>query len=168
MSEIEAHGLAVEVPPGWEGRVYRRAEAGELRPSNVAGDPAPPGELSFPVVHVASVPIPNDAADFGSDVVETLGPDDALVVLKEFDPADAAQPLFARSGMPRALSGNDFDPSALQRRLAGQAGRQIFFNEAGRAFCIYVVLGAFSRRNDVVASVNAVLASIRIDPEPVP
>lgn len=168
MSEIEAHGLAVDVPPGWEGRVFRRAEAGELRATGVAGEPAPPGELTFPVVHVASVPIPNDAADYGSDVVETLGPDDALVVLKEFDPVDASQPLFERAGMPRVLSGTDFDPSALQRRLEGQAGRQIFFNEAGRAFCIYVVLGSFSRRNTVVASVNAVLATIRIDPLPTP
>lgn len=50
MSEIEAHGLTVDVPPGWEGRVYRRAQAGELRPNNVAGAPAPPGELTFPVV----------------------------------------------------------------------------------------------------------------------
>jgi hypothetical protein len=168
VSEITAHGLTVDVPAGWEGRVYRRAEAGQLQADNVAGGPAPAGELTFPVVHVASVPIPNDAADYGSDVVETLGPTDAYIVLKEFEPSVEAQPLFERVGMPRVLTGEDFDPSALQRQLAGQAGRQIFFNESGRAFCLYVVLGAYNRRNDVVAAVNAVLAGIRIDPEPTP
>jgi hypothetical protein len=144
--------------------VYRRAEAGQLRTDAVAGGPAPLGELTFPVVHVSSVPIPNDAADYGSDVVETLGPTDAFVVLKEFEPSDAAQALFALEGMPRALTGDDFDPTALQRRLSGQAGRQVFFHEGGRAFCLYVVLGDYNRRYELVEGVNAVLAGIRIDP----
>ncbi|MEX2267046.1 MAG: hypothetical protein WEA75_00020 [Acidimicrobiia bacterium] len=163
MSEIEAHGLAVDLPAGWEGRVFRRAEAGEVQAAGVVGASAPPGELTFPVVHVASIPIPNDAADYGSDLVESLGPDDAFIVLKEFEPADATQPLFARAGMPE-LAPEDFDPAGLQRQLSGQAGRQEFFHEAGRAFCVYVVLGSYSRRNEVVPAVNAVLAGIRIDP----
>ena len=164
MSELEAYGLAVEVPTGWEGRVFRRAEAGQPQASNVAGAAAPPGELTFPVVHVATVPIPNDAADYGSDVVVDLGPDDAFIVLKEFDASDVAQPLFARDGMPRSLAAEDFDPAALQRQLSGQAGRQVFFHENGRAFCLYVVLGSFNRRLQVVPAVNAVLGGIRIDP----
>jgi hypothetical protein len=87
-------------------------------------------------------------------------------VLKEFEPADAAQPLFERDGMPRELAPEDFDPAALQRQLSGQAGRQVFFHEGGRAFCVYVVLGSYNRRNHVVPVVNLVLAGIRIDTEP--
>jgi hypothetical protein len=163
MSEIQAHGLAVDIPSGWEGRVFRRAEAGEVQAQGVTGAAAPMGELTFPVVHVATIPIPNDAADYGSDVVESLGPDDAFIVLKEFEPQDASAALFERQGMPRELTPEDFDPAALQRQLAGQAGRQVFFNEAGRAFCVYVVLGSYSRRNQVVPAVNAVLGGIRIE-----
>jgi hypothetical protein len=163
MSEMAAHGLALDVPPGWEGRVFRRPEADEAESSAVAGGPAPVGERTFPVMHVSSVPIPNDAADFGSDVVTSLGQDDAFIVLKEFDPADTVHELFALEGMPRTLDPDDFDPGTLQRQLAGQAGRQVFFQEAGRAFCIYVVLGAYTRRHVVVPAVNSVLASIRIE-----
>jgi hypothetical protein len=164
MTEIAAEGLSIEVPTGWEGRVYRRAEAGQPQAANVAGPAAPEGERSFPVAHLATIPIPNDAADYGSDVVESLGPDDAFIVLKEFDPADAAYELFARVGMPRAFDPEDFDPAALQRQLPGQAGRQVFFQENGRAFCVYIVLGSFNRRHVVVPSVNGVLAGVQIEP----
>ena len=166
MSEIDAHGLAVDVPPGWEGRIFRRSRAGETQTSEVAGAPAPMGELTFAVAHVATVALPIDAADYGSDVVETLGPNDVFIVVKEFDPNEAGQRLFSRAGMPRSLAAEDFDPAALQRALEGQAGRQVFFNEAGRAFCLYVVLGGYQRRNQVIAQVNRVLGAIRIDPLP--
>ena len=167
MSDIDAYELRVGIPSGWEARIFRRAEAGELRIAEVAGASAPTGEQTFPVVHVATVPLPIDAADYGGGVVETLGPGDALVVLKEFDPAEATEPLFEASGIPRALDPEHFDPSGLQRRLPNQAGLQVFFHEAGRAFCLYVVLGDYARRNEVVPRVNQVLASIRID-APIP
>lgn len=73
-----------------------------------------------------------------------------------------SQPLFAREGMPRELDPEDFDPAGLQRGLDGHAGRQGFFHEAGRAFCL-IVLGAYARRSVVVPAVNNVLANIRID-----
>jgi hypothetical protein len=55
-------------------------------------------------------------------------------------------------------------PEALQRILPGQAGLQRFGHEAGRALCLYVVLGGWKNRNQVVPAVNDVLASLRIDP----
>ena len=168
MSEIGAYDLAVGVPTGWEGRIFRRPEAGDAVSAAVSGPPAPMGERSFPVMQVATVPLPIDVADYGSDVVADLGPTDALIVLKEFDPAEASQPLFARLGMPRALSADDFSPSMLQRQLDGQAGLQVFFNESARAFCLYVVLGNFSRRLAVVPLINDVLGSISISPLPAP
>ena len=50
----------------------------------------------------------------------------------------------------------------LQRTLRGQAGVQRFFHEAGRAFCLYVVLGSFARRQEMVGAVNEVLASLAV------
>lgn len=162
MPELSAYGLTVDPPAGWEGRIFRRVEAGEARASEVAGPPAPPGELTFAVVHVATIPLPSDMADYGSDVVSELGADDALVILKEFEPASASQPLFESRGMPRPLDPGAFDPAMLQRRLDGQAGFQAFFNEAGRAFCLYVILGSYDNRIQTVARVNDVLATLSI------
>lgn len=162
--EIEAYGLSVTPPRGWEARIFRRPSAGELASSDVSGASAPPGERTLPLVQVATIPIPIDAADYGSDIVDELGADDALVVLKEFDPAEASQPLFAGQQLPRALQPRDFDPATLQRRLDGQGGHQTFCTDQGRALCLYVVLGSFDRRATVVPAVNAVLGSLVVAP----
>lgn len=130
------------------------------------GPPAAPGFTTASVTHIASRPLSARAADFGSDVVEELGPDDALVVLLEYEPASAGTALFAAQGVPRPLDPELFSPGTLQRVLPGQAGLQRFFTEQGRAFCLYVVLGAFGRRHQVVPRVNAVLESVTIDPVP--
>ncbi|HSO96796.1 MAG TPA: hypothetical protein VLV81_12235 [Acidimicrobiia bacterium] len=165
MPQIQAHGLAVRTPPGWEGRIFRRRAAGEVTTqTDVPGRPAPPGEQVFPVVHAATIPLAADVADFVSDAVQQLGPTDAIVVLKEYAPANATEQLFAPVGLPRTLDPDAFDPRVLNRQLPGQAGLQRFFNEAGRAFCLYVVLGGFQRRHDVVPAVNGVLATIQITP----
>jgi hypothetical protein len=170
MAELVAHGIAVAPPAGWEGRIFRRPAAGETAPTGtplgaqVVGAAAPMGELSFPVVQVATIPLPLDMADYGSDVVDDLGRRDALVILKEFDPVDLGTPLFEREGMPRALAPDDFRSSMLQRNLEGQGGYQEFFHEAGRVFCLYVVLGDFAQRTAVVPAVNQVLATLTIEP----
>ena len=99
-----------------------------------------------------------------ADAVERLGTDDAIVILFEYDPASVQQPLFAAQGVPRSLDPDEFSPSVLQRTVRGQAGVQKFFQESGRAFCLYVVLGSFTRRHEAVADVNAVLASLDVGP----
>jgi hypothetical protein len=168
MAEIQAHGLAVSTPAGWEGRIFRRPTSddvhGTATDGTVAGAAAPAGEIVSPVLHVATIPLAADVADYASDAVEELGPSDAIVVLKEFDPTETRYALFAPLGLPRDLDPEWFGPASLQRTLPGQAGLQRFFQENGRAFCLYVVLGAYARRNDVVPAVNAVLDTIRIDP----
>ncbi len=171
MPELEAHGLTITPPAGWEGRIFRRPAAGESgatgsSPSGqlVVGAAAPVGERSFPLIQVATIRLPLDMADYGSDVVEDLRKNDALVILKEFDPADVGQPLFAREGLPTQLRVDDFQSSTLQRNLDGQGGAQVFFHESGRTFCLYVVLGDFAQRTAVVPVVNSVLATITIAP----
>jgi hypothetical protein len=52
----------------------------------------------------------------------------------------------------------------LQRAIKGQAGAQRFFHDAGRAFCLYVVLGAFANRRTLVPAVNQVLATLTVGP----
>jgi hypothetical protein len=79
-------------------------------------------------------------------------------------PKSAYAALFRRKGMPRKLSTNAFDGSMLRKGIPGQVGYQTFFNEAGRAFCLYVVLGNGNRRAPLVDLVNSVLATVRIEP----
>jgi uncharacterized surface protein with fasciclin (FAS1) repeats len=183
VTELDAHGVSVTLPTGWEGRVSRRPEAGEAPPDDVASSrltpaeavapavesqpttdaPAPPGETTNTVVHVATIALPAGSSDFASDSVDQLGRTDALIVLFEYDREAASEPLFAKAGIPRVLQPSDFDPGVLQRSIRGQAGAQAFFHEGDRAFCLYVVLGSYDARADVVPEVNKVLSTMQID-----
>lgn len=163
MTQLDAHGLSVTLPSGWEGRVFRRPAAGELAATAADGPPAPIGEVTHAVVHVATIPLPMGVGDFASGAVEDLSPSDALIVLFEYSPESVTKALFAAEGLPRSLAPADFSPSMLQRSLRGQAGVQHFFHEADRAFCLYVVLGSYQNRARVVPEVNKVLATFAID-----
>jgi uncharacterized surface protein with fasciclin (FAS1) repeats len=162
VTQLDAHGISVTVPAGWEGRVFRRPSSGEVA-SAADGPPAPRGETARAVVHVSTIPLPADTGDFASSAVELLGRDDALIVLFEYDPASANEPLFAARGMPRSLRADDFSPNVLQRAIRGQAGVQRFFQESGRAFCLYVVLGSLANRNRLAAGVNQVLSTFELE-----
>ena len=47
---------------------------------------------------------------------------------------------------------------------AARPGCQYFFNEGGRAFCLYAVIGSYAQRAALVPKVNAVLATVKIAP----
>jgi hypothetical protein len=163
MTDLSAHGIEVTLPAGWEGRVFKRPGAGEIASAS-EGVPAALGETTNAVVHVATIALPLGVGDFASGAVDKLGPDDVLIVLFEYDPASATEPLFKAAGLPRSVSVDDFSPSALQRTISGQAGVQRFFHDQGRAFCLYIVLGAFARRGNIVPAVNQVLSTMTIAP----
>jgi len=165
MARLTAHGFTLDVPAGWDARIYRRPAAGEVAATDADGPPAPPGAATHAVVHVATIPMPPDIGDFGSAGLDQLGRDDAFVVVFDHGPDAVGTPLFAREGMPRLLEPGDFDPKTLQRRLPGQAGMQAFFTESDRACCLYVVLGSHANGPRIVPRVNAVLADLQIEPE---
>ena len=144
------------MPRGWDAEIYRRES--EIAPQGVGS-----AQVAHPVVHVGTFPLPPNRGDFGSGAVEIMNQDDLLVVLFEYGPESVGSPLFARSRIPRVAAA-DFGPNNMQRPIAGQFGAQYFFNEAGRAFCLYVVLGSHARRNELIPEVNQVLAGLRIDP----
>lgn len=149
MSVLRAAGVSVELPPGWDGGIAEPTvlEDGAVRRS---------------VTHLASFPLPEQRGDYGGGAVQRMGWDDVLIVLLEFDPASTAQPLFRLHGLPRTLRPSDFGRDTLQRRVEGQGGCQIFFQEAGRAFCLYVVVGSYVDRTDLIPTVNDVLARVQI------
>lgn len=164
--KLQAHGIETDLPSGWEGRIaLRTPPANGLRDG--FGGPTPtgsPGELPNPVVHLGNFALPEDRGDFGSGAVDLMTAANVLVVLFEYGPESVGKALFKRQGIPTDLSPNMFSGSALQRTLPGQAGCQVFFTVADRAFCCYTVLGQQSAANRVLPQANATLAATRISP----
>jgi hypothetical protein len=160
---MTGQGVSVDLPSGWDGRIFRRPQPGEATTAD-SGPAAPSGAATNAVVHLASVALPSTVGDFGSGAVDRLGVRDIFVVLFEYDPASAGKRLFSRQGLPQALDASAFNTNVLQRRLRGQAGMQTFFTEAGRPFSLYVVLGSYNNRSELVPMVNQVLGTIQVSP----
>lgn len=166
---VAAHGLQATLPARWEARLYLRDSPGDTSPDpdavRFAAHPAAyghAGESMNPVLHLANFALPPGRGDYGSGAVERMGPAHAFVSLVEFDAAEAGRPLFAARGLPRPDVA-DFAPNQLQRRLAGQLGLQRFFTEAGRAFCLFAVLGSRRHAGELVGEIHDVLDGVRID-----
>lgn len=156
MSVLTHSGISLTLPPGWDGEIA----APTLHPAS--SEQPRTAAIDRTVVHAANFALPNERGDFGSGAVEMMGSDDVLVVVFEYDPVDADKPLFAHHGFPGSLRASDFDPNTMQRPLHRQSGCQRFFNEGGRAFCLYVVLGSHLDRRRLLAEVNEVLGSVAI------
>lgn len=162
MTHIASHGIRAEVPAGWDGRIYRRSP--EVVAASAVEAARHRAATTHAVFHAASFPLPVERGDFGGGAVELMAAEDTLVALVEYHPDSVGTALFRSAGVPRSLDPRTFSPTILQRLLPGQGGTQAFFNESGRAWCLYVVLGSFRARAALVPKVNAVLDSIRIDP----
>ena len=152
MSRISRAGIGVDVPEGWEASL---TGGGFSLLENGAKEPT--------LLHLSSSPLPPDRGSFGSGAVESMGPNDIMIVLFEYGPESVGTPLFASSGVPRSVDPGLFDRDALQHGVPGQSGLQQFFSHRGRAFCLYVVLGSHIDRADLVPRVNAVLETLDIE-----
>jgi hypothetical protein len=146
---LAGFGLSARLPAGWEGRVYRRTVA--------------PPETAHPVLHAATFALPPQRGDFGAGAVELMGPDDVFVALLEYHPDSASSALFASAGLPIPLDVARFGPTSLQRVIAGQCGAQWFFTAAGRACCLYVVLGSWAGRYPLVDRANQLVVSLAVE-----
>jgi hypothetical protein len=170
---LSAHGITTDLPAGWEGRITRRRRptpvvaSGPAEPdgaaTRAAGPVGSPEEVPGPVVHLANFALPEDRGDFGSGAVDRMGSGHLFVTLFEYGPESVGKALFAHQGIP-ALRSRMFSSAALQRTIAGQAGCQRWFTAAGRAFCLYVVLGRVGEASALVPKANTVLRATAIDP----
>jgi len=156
---LAAHGLSVQVLPGWDARIERRQEASVAAP----GSEWPMSGFVHPVLHAATSTLPSVRGDYGSGYVERMGPLDAFVCLVEFDHEAGATAMF-EDGQPAGVAVRDVHPEAQQRVIAGMCGTQRFFATGGRAFCLYVVLGSWLHRERLVRTANQLISTIRIDP----
>ena len=160
--KLAAHGIAADLPAGWEGTIAsEQPEVVEAQMRAFGAVERAPDVL--PVAHFATFGLPAARNDFGAHAVERMGPDDVFVALLEYAPEEATSALFSRRGLPRRLDPRDFSPRMLQRAVRGQAGLQVFFNEGGRAFCLYIVLGDARDAHRLVRRLEQVLATIEIE-----
>jgi hypothetical protein len=150
---IDAPGISIVLPPGWEAEVDHGA--GEVEPGMES--------VRTPRVHIANFPLPPDRGDFGSGAVERMLDGDALICLLEESVGAAGSQLHGHAGVPRVRE-QDFSPSSMQRAIKGQSGTQVFFHDQGRAFVLYVVVGSHLSRAAVIDGINQVLAGITIHP----
>lgn len=165
--QLSAHGIAVELPVGWEGRIARRdavASPAAAAPAGTSGLATVVEEQTFPVAHVGNFALPAERGDFGSGAVNVMGPDNVLLCLLEYGPECVDTPLFPATGLPRLLDPGRFGANQLQRAIKGQGGQQLFFTEGNRAFCLFVVLGSLNRRSTLVPLADSVLSAIDITP----
>ena len=141
-------GISVELPIGWEGAIS---------PPTTLGD----GAIRHSVTHIANFPLPRRRGDYGSGAVDVMGNGDVLIVLLEFGPDSLGSALFSAK-RPPFLRATDFNRDMLQQRIEGQGGTQRFFTESGRTFCLYVVVGDYIDRAEVLEDLNHVLGRISI------
>jgi hypothetical protein len=156
----DTYGLSADPPQGWHVAVTRRPGA----------EPAAPGarlsvsaeqDVTRPVLHACTRALPADRGDFGSGVVDLLGPDDIFVALVDYGTDVADQGLFEKQGLPR-LAPSQFGPNRLQRPLPGMSASQHFFSSGGRAFCLFTVLGSHARRMSGVPRAAALVRTLHI------
>jgi hypothetical protein len=144
---LEAHGVRIELPAGWSGRVFRRA-------GGVA------------TLHAGDFPIALIDGEFGDSTTSVMPGHASFIALTEYQPGAGLKPgsgLFASRKVPVPLDPTSFAARRLAHQRPGQSGMQHFFTTAGRPFCLYVVIaGTRVTRRRQLAALNHVLGSLRI------
>ncbi len=163
---VEAHGLAAELPRGWEARIYGRPR---LAPATAVAPLAPRGEAlgrgALATLHAASFPLRGDEGAFGGAATSRMPAGGAFLALVEYQPDSALVPgagLFASRTVPRALAPADFRAEALMVARRGQAGVQRFFTAGERPFCLYAVAGLAAGAIPALDRINGILRSLVI------
>ena len=122
--KLAAHGIELDLPKGWDGRIYR-----------IDG--------SAPILHAASFSLPARDGDFGSGATGRMPAGATFIAVKEYEAGPRLLPgegLFASRSLPLPLAPARFHPRALQVGRLGQAGFQHFFTSSERPFCLYAVI----------------------------
>lgn len=139
----------MELPSGWDGEIYQRAETTGR------------GASTHPVLHAASFPLPPERGDFGGNAIELMRTGDVFFSLVEFDAESATTALFEAEGFP-TLDLDDFDPRRIHQPVGSQSAAQYFFHVGPRAFCLYVVVGSHRLRARLVPLVAPVVATVAV------
>ena len=115
---LEHAGVVVDLPPGWEARARTQP-------------PSEPGARGNLLLHAATVPLPAQRGDFGSGVVELLGPDDVFVSLFEYDETGRREGAVRRDAACRCRARRTSRPPSCSAPQLGHSGAQWFFTVVG-------------------------------------
>jgi hypothetical protein len=143
---VAGHGLSIDVPSGWEARIFRRAGGG-------------------PVLHLATFLLEDGDGDFGAAATGRMRSGDCFAALIEYrDPRiRPGVGLFERAGRPTAPRLDEFAASQLQVTRRGQRGWQRFFTDAGRTCCLYAVIQpGHLRPQQLVDGLGGVLGTLEL------
>jgi len=144
---LQAHGIRIELPHGWSGRLFNRA----------------PGTATL---HAASYTLTLDDGQFGDRSTARMASGACFLALTEYLAADGLHPgqgLFGARKMELPLDPARFSARALAHPRPGQVGSQQFFTAAGRPFCLYVVLaGVRTARPRQLAVLHHLLRTLNI------
>jgi hypothetical protein len=141
---LSGHGIEIDLPRGWDGRIFRRQ----------GGDAT---------LHAGNFPLPTSDGDFGSGATARMPHGGALLVVKEYRAGPRLTPgtgLFASRSIPLPLHAGHFHPRSLQVGRPGQAGFQHFFTIAGRPFCIYAVVKAAPAGSTIASGAHGQVAQL--------
>lgn len=147
--KIDAHGIAVDLPHGWSGRIFRLAGGGAT-------------------LHAGTFALPLDDSSFGDASTATIPAGGAFLALTEYLPGAGLEPgagLFAPRRIPHSLDPTGFSTRKLAHARHGQTATQHFFTASDRPFCLYVVIAATRSRparRARLEAINRVLASVRV------
>jgi hypothetical protein len=147
VSRLAAHGISLELPPRWSGRVFTRSGAGAT-------------------LHAGDFQLVLADGEFGDASTAAMPAGSSFLALTEYRPGQGLEPghgLFAPQRIPRRLDPSAFSTSRLAHPRPGQAGTQHFFTAARRPFCLYVVVAAQGpARRRRLAVLDHVLRTLRI------
>jgi hypothetical protein len=163
---VAAHGIEVELPSGWDGRIYGRPRLAE-GPSPRSVLPGFDGSVEgrIATLHAASFPLTGAEGDFGADATIRMPDRAGFLALVEYQADENLVPgtgLFAEPAPPEALDLGEFSPETMMVHRRDQAGLQRFFTVGERPFCLYAVVGSRRHGHQAVAGINAVLGSLVI------
>lgn len=145
---LAAHGLRVELPARWTGRIFRRGGANAT-------------------LHAGDFQLPVDDGEFGDTSTAKMPAGATFVVVTEYAPGAGLEPghgLFAARRIRLPLEPSGFAATRLAHPRRDQVGSQQFFTSSGRPFCLYVVLaGPAADRRRQLPVLDRVLRTLRIE-----
>jgi hypothetical protein len=144
---LGAHGLRIELPMGWSGRVFARAAAAAT-------------------LHAGDFQIALTDGEFGDRSTGMMPATASFIAVTEYVPGEGLEPgrgLFAARKLPLPLDPTSFSARRLAHARPGQVGTQHFFTSAGRPFCLYLVIsGRREARRRQLAVLDHALRSLQV------
>jgi hypothetical protein len=145
---VSGYGISLSAPAGWDSIIYQRDAANE-------GSTLP--VLQASTMSLGSLPL----SDFGTDVYPLLGDTDIFFALIEYAYDPNATVFTTATSIP-SFATTDFSPTAFPRLSPPKVACQAFFSTAGRAFCLYVVLGNPQNADSLVSELNSLMSTLVI------